>query len=340
MKKLAFLFGIALLASCSPKVITNISSPLEPLNPLEPVAVIYEGGAPPRNARYVGTVEIDDSGFSVNCTYDQVEVLARNEVRKAGGNHLHIVSHRPPDFFSSCHRIAGTIYYVDRSAAAEAAEFADGGEPRLRPMREEEVAGSFPAMRRRPEPKYKLKNWRIALDAAYSYRTAKIGENASDGLLSDGEWRNFMKGLLSGFSYGAGITGFVNDYFGLGAKFVGNHYSNDELGFKFGVDTYYFAPEFVARIPMRDNKNMWIFSLSAGYLRYNERVSVGGGKWSFGKGGFKSTSEIGYDFRIGKDVFFGLKLVASVGVVNLDMPNGKTEKNSIETIEIGGGIRF
>ncbi len=319
------MLAVILAASCSPKVVTHISTLRAPLGYAEPITVT-EDLPRFRDAQLVGTVEVSDSGFSIDCGYDEVVALAVAEVRKAGGNYLHINVHRRPDWISSCHWIAGTIFYVD--------------EPQLRPAHQEEpMLSAFQPMyiKTETEPEHKLPGWRIAFDVAYSHRTAKIGENTSGGNMSDSEWTEFMRGLMSGVSYGASITGFFNSVYGLGAKFVGNHYSNRG----FNADTYYIAPEFMLRVPNRDLSNIWIFSISAGYVGYRESFKSGDTSASSQMvGGIKSTAEVGFDFRIAQGVYMGLKLVSSVGAVRLKTEYGESVMNSLHAIEIGGGIRF
>ncbi len=121
---------------------------------------------------------------------------------------------------------------------------------------------------------------------------------------------------------------------------MGNHYANKLMGMKFGVDAWYFAPEFMMRAPTRNLKNAWIISISAGYVAYRESISDGRQKLSESTGGFKTTTEFGYDFRLSKGVSMGLKLVASSGAVHISDGSGGKVKNSLNAIEIGGGIRF
>ncbi len=350
MKRVFLLSIILPIVSCSPRVITSISSPLEPLDDGQPVVVIDDRSVQLQHALYVGSVEILDSGFSTNCGYDRVVELAKVEVRKAGGNYLVINEHRQPDLLSSCHRIAATIMRVDFPGttdvalntpdAPDAVDTPDTPdiEPQLSTFRSTDeylTVSSAPA-----PPVFELSKWRFALDAAFSLRTAKISDNTSSSGLTDEQWKQLLSGLKKGVAYGVGVTRFFNNFYGLGAKFVGNHYANKLMGMKFGVDAWYFAPEFMMRAPTRNLKNAWIISISAGYVAYRESISDGRQKLSESTGGFKTTTEFGYDFRLSKGVSMGLKLVASSGAVHISDGSGGKVKNSLNAIEIGGGIRF
>ncbi|MDR3140485.1 MAG: hypothetical protein LBU37_01965 [Tannerellaceae bacterium] len=69
----------------------------------------------PDDAELLGTVKIDDSGFSTNCGLDVVIDKAKTEARKIGGNAIKITKHTPPSIWgSSCHQITADILKVDK----------------------------------------------------------------------------------------------------------------------------------------------------------------------------------------------------------------------------------
>ncbi len=189
------------------------------------------------------------------------------------------------------------------------------------------------------ESGYELSKWRIALDVAFSYRTAKAAEGQISGV-SESDWRRFVNGLRPGIAYGMSITPFFNDNFGVGLRFAGNHYSHtSDGGLSDNINTFYIAPEFVWRAPTFDNKNALIWTVSIGYLAYGEKMLYSGSMAEIRKGGFKTATEIGYDFRIGAKSFFGLKLGLSTGGIRIDVGE-EDQMESIGAIEIGGGFRF
>ena len=98
------------LASCSPKVMTNLNKKYEPLDYEQDVVVIGLTEGIPNDSEELGQVKIGDSGFTTNCDYEVVVGKAKDEARKAGGNAIKITEHKPPTVFgSSCHRITATI---------------------------------------------------------------------------------------------------------------------------------------------------------------------------------------------------------------------------------------
>ena len=106
--------GLILLSSCSPRISTSLSKNYPPLDYKQEVTVIGLGGAEPDNAEVLGQVKIGDTGFSTNCSYDIVIDKAKLEARKAGGNAIKIIEHKPPSAMGgSCHRITADILKVE-----------------------------------------------------------------------------------------------------------------------------------------------------------------------------------------------------------------------------------
>ncbi|MDR2890856.1 MAG: hypothetical protein LBV18_04550 [Alistipes sp.] len=352
----------AMAASCSPRVVANISRPLPPLDPNEMVVVREE--PLPENARLVGTVSVSDTGASTGCSYAQVLGLAIGEARKAGGNRLYVIDHRVPDIVSSCHQIVAAIVHFDGDEEEiESDRYADEYEPRLEPMQpasQSEGRYAEPesqegiGFRQRGEreyhrtrysggrqgghhsgyvgrhqdyyapPEMKLPKSRIALDIMYS---ARIFDRGVSGLDSRAE-----SDLANGFSWGFAAAGFSNDIHGFGGKIVGSHYSSDLVEGGCNINMFYFAPEYVARIADRNNVNMWVFSCSLGPVVYDE--STGG--VDINRIGFRTGLDIGYDFRVGEGVWMGLKAGLYSGSIRLSDDYGI----SLNSFEIGGGLRF
>jgi hypothetical protein len=149
-----------------------------------------------------------------------------------------------------------------------------------------------------------------------------------------------LEKLRYGFSYGVSVTPFFNTRFGLGAKFVGTRYSSSGYGLTDKVNTFYVAPEFVVRLPVGLHKNAWVFAASMGYVHYSDKATVkNGAQARFTKGGVKSTIEAGFDFRISKGAFFGLKMVIAAGYIPVEI-KGYEYNESLNAIELGGGFRF
>ena len=113
------LIFIAILSSCSPKVVTKLSAsyPVE-CTPQE-VVVYNQGDSILCQVTELGVVAVKDGGFAVNCGYDKVLYLAKEATSEAGGNGLYIVEHAKPNLLgSSCHQISGLMLKTDYSSEA------------------------------------------------------------------------------------------------------------------------------------------------------------------------------------------------------------------------------
>lgn len=95
-----------LFVSCSPKISVLVLKSYPPLQPNDTVTVYFQGKQVPKRAEPLAKVSVYDGGLTVNCNYDRVMGIAKNETRKVGGNGLLITDHRLPSIWgSSCHQI-------------------------------------------------------------------------------------------------------------------------------------------------------------------------------------------------------------------------------------------
>ncbi|MCF8336668.1 MAG: hypothetical protein K9I74_01670 [Bacteroidales bacterium] len=118
MKKLNEILLLALLitiSSCNPSISTDLSKEYSALDYSREVVVIKPDKKNPDNAEVLGQVEVGDTGFSTKCSYDIVIDKAKLEARKAGGNAIKITRHKPPDFWSDCHRITADILKIEKT---------------------------------------------------------------------------------------------------------------------------------------------------------------------------------------------------------------------------------
>ena len=110
------LIFIAILSSCSPKVITKLSTSYPVTCTPAEVLVYNQYDSIPYQVTELGVVVVKDAGLSVNCGYDKVLYLAKEATSKAGGNGLYIVEHVKPHFFgSTCHQVSGLMLKTDYS---------------------------------------------------------------------------------------------------------------------------------------------------------------------------------------------------------------------------------
>lgn len=101
-----------LLSGCASTIRTTSTSNYPPTPNNEPIIVYGLNDAIPSNTKNIGTIKIGDSGFSIDCGWNQAIEKAKRECRRIGGNGIKLVSVYEPDFSSTCYRITA---YVIRS---------------------------------------------------------------------------------------------------------------------------------------------------------------------------------------------------------------------------------
>ncbi|MBT3748109.1 MAG: trypsin-like serine protease [Bacteroidetes bacterium] len=102
---LALIFLIELFTGCTSTVSTTRTTSLPPTPASEQIIVYGLNDAIPPNAKNIGMIKIGDSGFSIDCGWDQVLESAKLECRKIGGNAIKLASINEPDIMSTCYRI-------------------------------------------------------------------------------------------------------------------------------------------------------------------------------------------------------------------------------------------
>lgn len=115
------LAAMCMLASCSPKVSTKVQQKYPPFSFEDEVLVFGTNEDVLVDATEIGNVTIRDTGFSTLCSWHMVIDRGKLEARRAGGNILKIIEHKPPDLSSTCHRIKAKILRVEDINAAAAA---------------------------------------------------------------------------------------------------------------------------------------------------------------------------------------------------------------------------
>lgn len=115
MKKNIFilLLGIV-LSACSTSKQTNVLNYSTPLPAGSYVEIIGLGQTVQKGAKFLGSISVGDSGFTSQCSYQEVIRDAMNLARGMGGNIVQITEHKEPDLWSTCHRIKADVYYITK----------------------------------------------------------------------------------------------------------------------------------------------------------------------------------------------------------------------------------
>jgi S1-C subfamily serine protease len=101
-----------LLSSCALTVRTTTTTNYKPNTSNAPIIVYGLNDRTPNQTQRIGTIKIGDSGFSVNCGWDQVLQKAKSECKKIGGNAIKLEYVKEPDFSSTCYRINAAALIV------------------------------------------------------------------------------------------------------------------------------------------------------------------------------------------------------------------------------------
>lgn len=114
MKYYYYLFLVLLMTACSPKVLVQQTSTAFSNVPIyAPFAVFkLNTSFEPTNAQLIGSIEVKDGGFALNCDLKTVTDIAVAKARTMGGNCLKITTHKPPNHISTCHRIRAEVYHI------------------------------------------------------------------------------------------------------------------------------------------------------------------------------------------------------------------------------------
>jgi hypothetical protein len=61
----------------------------------------------------VGDIDVKDSGFSFDCSYEDAIEMVEKKAREMGANAFKIYKHKQPDIWSSCHRIKAKALFLE-----------------------------------------------------------------------------------------------------------------------------------------------------------------------------------------------------------------------------------
>jgi len=181
--------------------------------------------------------------------------------------------------------------------------------------------------------------FRVAIDAGWQYRTAKL----ADGM--DAALQGHYKKMKSGFHYDLQAAYFFVESMGIEAifsqQFFGNNagygsLTNNEgnlIGsgeFSEKMSFNYVGANYLFRLFDSKKKNNWLFSAGFGYMGYNDRLFFDNvERLKITAGTLGSYMAIGYDIGISENFGIGFKLSLLGGTFS----NYKQTRNGITTNE-------
>ena len=329
------LLGIIFLAGCSPKVTVNYIKAKAPLEPEEEVATLQPSESVPDGAVVLEAMRL------TGADYQELVGMATEKARDAGGDILKITNHLEPDIASPRHRVSALVFAADSS-------FLQGTKA---PSVSADELASWMNLRR------ESCGWHFAAQGGVVYRLGKIANN-----LSNVEQQH-IKNMRWGFSYGADVSYFVHENFGVGIKFH-NFHSADSMPISVldqsgkvleGVeedkmDIYFIGPIATFRLPSRNRANAFFARLGIGFEGYYDygRVMDITGTIKGRTAGI--LYEAGYDFGISKHLSVGANITYLIGFltgldVNINQQSGhidldKDNMENISHIGLNIGLRY
>jgi hypothetical protein len=105
---------VTLFSSCAASVsYKSISEARQPKPDGFEVQVFQENETIAKKNTTLGLISVDDSGFTVHCSYDIVLEKAKEKAREIGADAIKIVKVESPDLISSCYRLKALAVVFD-----------------------------------------------------------------------------------------------------------------------------------------------------------------------------------------------------------------------------------
>ncbi|MCK4661441.1 MAG: hypothetical protein KAT68_01140 [Bacteroidales bacterium] len=200
-------------------------------------------------------------------------------------------------------------------------------------------------------------HFRFAFNGGYSYQTAKISESVPS------DFKDYVKGLKSGYHFGGDLTYYFKETMGIGFKYflfktsnsMYNIFVEDTNGNrKYGkmsddLTISFIGPTFSTRLLGGNNRNTFLMNFSLGHMGYsNDKIIVDSYKMSGNTMGL--AIELGYDIEISENLFLGFQISVISGTLfeykwndgtkteTIELENGEYE--SLNRIDFSIGLRF
>ena len=149
---------------------------------------------------------------------------------------------------------------------------------------------------------------RLAINGGWSYRLAKVAGNLSS------TQQDYIKGLKSGYSYGAEIAYYWSKKAGIGAKYDVFR-SKNELEDVSGqavvlsddISISFIGPYYGSRFLTANKKNSFVMNLGLGYVGYNDKAFFGS-DYELTGGTAGLLLDVGYDIGLSKSFALGFQV--------------------------------
>lgn len=207
------------------------------------------------------------------------------------------------------------------------------------------------------KPVYNYPRYRIALNGGYSYITASLVKELSNGV------KDYYNELKSGYHFGGDMTYFVSEVIGFGVKYVNfltsNSLSNVTLFDNYGntrsgkmsddIAISFIGPTFTSRYLSNTGRNSFLTSVSLGYVHYkDDAVLIDYYKIRGGTVGINF--DLAYETRLAKNLYLGVQVsLYTATLYSYDFENATTSKHielmrghyeSLNRLDFSFGLRY
>lgn len=174
---------------------------------------------------------------------------------------------------------------------------------------------------------------RLAINGGWSYRLAKVAGNLSS------TQQDYIKGLKSGYSYGAELAYYWSKKAGIGAKYDVFR-SRNELEDVSGqvvvlsddVAISFIGPYYSSRFLTANKKNSFLMNVGLGYVGYNDKAFFGS-DYELTGGTAGLLVDLGYDIGLSKSFALGFQLSFIGGTLTQYMIDDGFKTTTIELDE-------
>lgn len=174
---------------------------------------------------------------------------------------------------------------------------------------------------------------RLAINGGWSYRLAKVAGNLSS------TQQDYIKGLKSGYSYGAELAYYWSKKAGIGAKYDVFR-SRNELEDVSGqvvvlsddVAISFIGPYYSSRFLTANKKNSFLMNVGLGYVGYNDKAFFGS-DYELTGGTAGLLVDLGYDIGLSKSFALGFQLSFIGGTLTQYMIDDGFNTTTIELDE-------
>jgi hypothetical protein len=194
---------------------------------------------------------------------------------------------------------------------------------------------------------------RLSLNLGVGHRIASAPAQASE------SYREHIRGLRTGVVFGADISSFISDSFGLGVKFAFHQSSQNSPrvytpGFSGSlsetIKTTFIGPVLQSRMVDDHRKDQIVFSYGLGYLKYNNKAQLSSTSMNLRGATVGLAFDLSYEIPL--DQNFGNKVGFQIGILfgkinNMEISGSRStqaasldEPEGLSRIDFTVGLRF